>query len=398
MNAPLASSARDRGADAAQPRALWALSFGNFAIGTGVLVVAGMLGELARGVHVSVPVAGQLMAAGAAVVCFGAPVFAALTSRIDRRALLVVSMAWYAVGLGAAALVDDYATLLAIRVLSLVSAAIFTPQAAATITVLVPPEHRGRAIAGTFLGWSIASVVAMPMAAWGADRFGWRVVFATAAGFAVIAALGVASAIPRALHTQPLPWSAWRAVGTRAALVAVLAITALQSWGQFTLFTYLAPALQALVPGGAGLRAGLMALLGVAGVVGNAWLARRVDRIGPARGAAIALACIGTGMASWPLAQGSGGIAAIVFVVWGLGLFATNSAQQARLASIAPALAGASIALNTSSIYIGQALGSITGGALIAHVGIASLSWVGAALVFVALALSQTIVRPRTPT
>ena len=51
--------------------------------------------------------------------------------------------------------------------------------------------------------------------------------------------------------------------------------------------------------------------------------------------------------------------------LWGLGTFAANSVQQARLAGIAPDLTSASIALNTSAIYFGQAAGAGIGGTLI---------------------------------
>jgi MFS transporter, DHA1 family, inner membrane transport protein len=44
-----------------------------------------------------------------------------------------------------------------------------------------------------------------------------------------------------------------------------------------------------------------------------------------------------------------------------------NSMQQARLVGAAPDLASATVALNTSSIYVGHAIGSGLGGLLLAH-------------------------------
>src|SRR5690606_34699034 len=129
--------------------------FGNFAIGTGVMIVPGMLGDLAHGLDVSVPTAGQLITLAAFVTCVGAPLSAALTSRIDRRALLVGALALYAAGHSACALVPGYASLAAFRALTVVSAAIFTPQAAATIALLVPPAERSKAVSAIFVGWSI---------------------------------------------------------------------------------------------------------------------------------------------------------------------------------------------------------------------------------------------------
>ncbi len=53
------------------------LCFGNFVIGTGTLIVPGMLPALARGLEVTVPVAAQLITAFALTVRLIAPVFAA---------------------------------------------------------------------------------------------------------------------------------------------------------------------------------------------------------------------------------------------------------------------------------------------------------------------------------
>jgi predicted MFS family arabinose efflux permease len=68
-------------------------------------------------------------------------------------------------------------------------------------------------------------------------------------------------------------------------------------------------------------------------------------------------------------------LAALILTPWGLGMFATNSAQQARLIHLAPELASGSVALNTSAIYLGQAIGSAGGGWLILHNGMTELHW-----------------------
>ena len=82
--------------------------------------------------------------------------------------------------------------------------------------------------------------------------------------------------------------------------------------------------------------------------------------------------------------------AAMVLVImpWGLGCFAANSAQQARLGHAAPALAPALMALNTSAIYLGQAAGAAGGGALLTAQGYAALAPVGVVWMVASLALS----------
>ena len=66
----------------AQVRARWALLFGNFVIGTGVLAPAGLINELSSAFSVDVPKAGSLIGYGAAVLCIEAPLLAFLTNRV----------------------------------------------------------------------------------------------------------------------------------------------------------------------------------------------------------------------------------------------------------------------------------------------------------------------------
>ena len=130
------------------------------------MVIAGSLNDLVRSLEVSVALGGQLIAASAAVMCVAAPLLAGWVSGFDRRRLLVAALLWYAIGHALAALMPSYATLLPVRTLSVLGAAVFTPQAAAAVAFMAPPEQRGRAITFIFLGWSVASVLGMPMAAW----------------------------------------------------------------------------------------------------------------------------------------------------------------------------------------------------------------------------------------
>src|SRR5204862_2346312 len=90
-----------------QRLALWSLLFGNFVIGTGVLLPAGLLNVLGADIQVAPATAGLLLFAGGLVVGIGAPVLAGLTSRYDRRLLLACSAAIYAVGHGLSALAPE---------------------------------------------------------------------------------------------------------------------------------------------------------------------------------------------------------------------------------------------------------------------------------------------------
>jgi predicted MFS family arabinose efflux permease len=109
------------------------------------------------------------------------------------------------------------------------------------------------------------------------------------------------------------------------------------------------------------------------------------------------MSLIALGLLLWPLAYNLA-TALLVCTPWALAFFANNAAQQGRLASISLELAGASIALNTSAIYVGHAIGAVVGGWWIQHHGIGSLHWLGfvSAVCAIALALRLSFGRSGT--
>ena len=366
----------------------WALMFGNFVIGCGVMSVAGTLNDIARSLQVSVALAGQLIAIAAATMAFGAPLLAGWVAGFDRRRLLALALLWYAIGHALSALMPSYALLWPMRAITMLAAAVFTPQAAAAIGFMTPAQQRGRAITFIFLGWSIASVLGLPLSAWLGETYGWAVAFDAVAVLAFIAAIWVYGVMPVGVRPAALSLRAWRDVLTHPVLMAMVMVTALSGAGQFTLFSYFAPYFRQVLAASTEQITLLLMWFGAFGLIGNVVLTRVIDRVGPNVAVTITMAMIAVSMLLWPLGVGLASIA-IVLVPWALGCFSSNSTQQARLSLAAPVLAPALMALNTSAIYIGQAAGAASGGWLIAHTGFGGLNWVGFAWLAIAIAVSR---------
>jgi len=85
---------------------------------------------------------------------------------------------------------------------------------------------------------------------------------------------------------------------------------------------------------------------------------------------------------------------AVSVAIWGLGFASTNSMQQVRLVSAAPSLASASVSLNTSVLYVGQAVGSAIGGFLYAQDLLYAAGYVAAAFIVLAL-VTVILTRPK---
>jgi predicted MFS family arabinose efflux permease len=127
---------------------------------------------------------------------------------------------------------------------------------------------------------------------------------------------------------------------------------------------------------------------GFTGVIGNVIGARVMDRIGPMRIGVTAMSCMLLAILLWPLSRGSLGVTIALILLWGLGCFAINGSQQARLVGMAPNLASASVSLNSSAIYLGQAAGAFLGGVILSTHGTGILSFIAAVPMALAIGVS----------
>lgn len=370
-----------------QPPVLPALLFGNFVVGSGVSVVSGTLPEISASLAVSVAEAGQIITASSLVVALAAPLSVSLVANWDRRRLLALAMAWYGALHLLCALMPSLGSLTAVRMVAMVAPAIFTPQAAACVGLLVPVEMRGRAITFVFLGFSVASVLGLPVSAFVGGMFGWRHAFALVGLMGLVSAIWIWRTMPRGVRPPALALAAWGRLARAPALTSCLAVTLLFGSAQFILYSYLAPYFKLRV----GVTTPQLSLLfmwfGAFGLAGNAIMSRSIDRVGAARATMVSLMLSAFTLLLWPLGTGFL-LAALVMTPWALGYFSATSAQQARLVGIAPALAPASVALNTSAVYAGQGIGTAIGGMVITQGRWDALHWIALCGVLIAMMAS----------
>lgn len=336
---------------------------GNFIIGLSIIAPAGIIAPLAADLAIPVTQAALVITIGAIVLCLGSPLAAWGASTVDRRTLLSAALAMLALCHAASAFAPDFTTVLAIRIVAMGFACVFTPQAASAIAMLVPERERPGAISFVFLGWSLSAAAGLPLVAWSAAEFGWRSVHLGLAVGGALAAGLVALSLPSGLRGGAMSLASWGGLFRTPMILVLLAATILSSAGQFLIFTFFGPLLAITIGATPAQVAACFAVFGIAGFLGNVAASRVVGRLGALRTSLVFFSSMVVGATLWAI----GGSLAMVLVasaVWGAGFAASNSMQQARLAAAAPALAGAAIALNSSSIYIGQATGSALGGVM----------------------------------
>jgi predicted MFS family arabinose efflux permease len=271
----------------------------------------------------------------------------------------------------------------------LVVVAIYTPQAASTIALIVPEKDRASALAFVFLGWSMAIAVGLPLITLLATQFGWRETYLAIGVTAAVVALLNVIALPGGLRGYPLSLQSFAEIARNKTLLLILSITLFQMSGQFAVTIYMAPVLQRLADTGPAAAGTLFSVLGVAAFVGSVIATNIVGRLGVPRTLTIFMLSMVCGSLIWAIGGGILAAMAVGIFMLGLGITSANSMQQARLIEVAPALASATVALNTSFLYFGQALGSASAGILFDHGYYRAIGFVAVAFFLTAFATFQ---------
>jgi Arabinose efflux permease len=379
-------------------RRLIVLIAGNFFVATSFLSVGGLLNDIASSLAIPIERAGLLIAAFGISAAICAPTLATLGSRIDRRLLLTGSMAICALANVLAAFSHDYQQLMFARVLAAVTSAVYTPQVAATVSMLVPESERGPTLAKLMIGWAVGSVLGNPLSVMIASLSTWRASFAFIGIASAVVAVLVWRSVPANVHVPPLNWHRWFEVLRSPALRWLTAATALTNVGGNVMLSYIAPIVKA-VQGIAGpALAALLFVSGVGGLLGNLLSVRLIRRFGAT---SVAYKCNGSSaivLLLWPFIASWTAAIYVTQFVYSLGSAGFPAVQQARLVAVAPLLAAATIAMNSSMTYLGGAIGASIGASAWTMLEPRFMPWVGFVFVVAALACSMLGERAARPT
>ncbi|MEO7246770.1 MAG: MFS transporter [Rubrivivax sp.] len=369
------------------PPLLYLLALGNLVIGSSAFVLTGIVGLVAHDLGVGVPAAGQSMTVYALATAFGAPLLVVATARWPRKRVLVSALALFTLGNAVCAVATSLPALYGGRVLMGLGS-MFTPVAASVALGMVEPARRGKALSTVFLGMSLSYVIGVPLGTWIGAAHGWHAALwaMTAASGAMV--LATALGLPKALRAPAGGFAGLGAALRLRPVLALLGTTMLYFSAIFTVFSYIAPVLGALVPGvGPGLVWTLM-LFGLAGVAGTLLGGAAADRFGAQRTQLSLLFALAAAMALLPLTRGHYAALLAVMLAWGGAGFGLMAPQQARLAQLAPAQTPLLLSLNASMLYVGTALGAAIGGVAVAAIGFDRLPWAGAPLALAGALLS----------
>jgi DHA1 family inner membrane transport protein len=373
-----------------------ALALGGFAIGTTEFVTMGVLPDIADGVGVDIPSAGHVISAYALGVVVGAPVIAALSARLPRRALLIGLMTAFLIGNVLTAVAPGYRTLLLARFLTGLPHGAFFGVASLVAASLVAPHLRGRAVSSVMLGLAAALLTGVPAATFLGQQLGWRSAYWLVAVLAAATVAAVLAVVPSSPGRPEATIGGELDALRRPQVLLTLLVGVVGFGGMFALYSYIAP----VVTDVAGLSRGtvpvVLLVYGAGGVIGTALGGRLADLalfrslVGTLITLGVLLAAVAA-VSPWPP-----GLFVGVFLV-SVAASALVICLQMRLMETAGEAQMLGAALNHSALNLANALGAWFGGLVIAAgLGYRAPSVVGAGLAaagLVPLAISAVLRR-----
>lgn len=372
----------------------------SFMLGMSEFIVVGILPDIAADLKISEVTVGNLVSLFAFVYAPVTPLGSALSARFPRFATHLTLIGIFLAGNILCAFAPNYAVLVVARIMIALVSGTLVAVAMTYAPDVTTDRFRTKFIAWVFSGFSIASVVGVPVGTWVANTFGWRWAFHMINVLTIMLIVGMVVALPRNSHIVKIGFlPQFRLFFDRRIQLGVLDVVC-GAAASCVFYTYLTPIMrdEVHVPEQY-LSVGLV-IFGAACLWSNLYGGKLADRgrgVEPLTHIRPIYCAHAVLMASLVVAHWVPVYGALLLVVLGMFMYLQNSASQVLYMDVAsqshPGSLNLAASLNSMSFNIGIALGSAVGGLINGHFGLMWLGPVGALFLVCAIVIT-TMLRP----
>ncbi|MEH7553377.1 MFS transporter [Bacillus altitudinis] len=369
------------------PLLIFLLAVGSFVTGTSEFVVSGILDIISDDLHISIPVAGQLITIYSLFYAVGALFLVMATSKLNRKKVLLSAISMFIAGNVLAFFSHHFMLLMLSRVIMAMSGGLYIVLATNYAAQLAPPEKKGSAMATVITGFTVSLVLGVPIGTFLAGYVDWHAIF-------LIIAIGTTCLLfllyrllpPMEGHSY-VPFKQQMQILQDRRVLSGLATTAFWILGYTMVFAYISPLLRQTSGFTLELTSIALLVLGISAFIGSRFGGYAVDQWGPNRTISISITVQMLMLFALSFTQFSVVGVFITLAIWGTATWTTTPAKQFYLISLKPETSETVLSFNTAIMNIGMMLGSSMGGLIIQYTNVTNLSWIGGLASFVALML-----------
>ncbi len=357
-----------------------------FIVNTTEFVPVALLTDIAKDFSITTAETGLMLTLYAWVVAAMSLPLMLLTSRFERKRLLLALFAVFIASHALSVFAWSFQVLLISRVGIAFSHAIFWAITAA-ITLRVAPEGK-RALALSILatGTALAMVLGVPIGRIVGQWFGWRTTFAGIGIIAFIVFILQARLLPDLPSMFEGSFRKIPELLKNPLLVSLYLFCFLIFTADYAAYTYIEPFMSRVGAISENLTTFILLLFGGAGLIGSVMFSRWGDKSSTQLmliSTVLVLGCMMTMVwavtSMWLLSMNT--------VIWGAAMMLLMLTIQSKVIEIDISAQDMVMAMFSGIINLGIGMGALLGGYAVTHIALSSVGFVGAAIASIALLL-----------
>lgn len=374
---------------------IYILAIVSFLVGTSQYIISGILDNISESLGITLAAAGQLITIFSLVYAIFTPVLMAITSRMDKRKLMIYSLGLFVIGNILAFILPGYGFFIVSRIIMAFGAGMVVVTALTIAEKIAPKGKKASAIATVIMGLTASLIIGVPLGRMTSEVLGWKAVFGGIALLGLVAMVIISLTIPKIQVEKLTPLNQQLALLKKPKVVLGLAITFFWLGGYSIVYTYLSPYLLNISGVSDKLLSGVLLIFGIASLVGSKFGGFSTDRWG------VRFTLIGgmilhiTMLVLLSIVTHSYVGVLVILILWSFAAWSTGPTQQYHLATIEPESSSVLLGLNQSMMQLAMAAGAGIGGIFVERISLTSITWLGALGVTIAIGL--TILTSRSP-
>ncbi|MCX8600485.1 MULTISPECIES: sugar transporter [unclassified Gilliamella] len=368
------------------------LAFAGFIFNTTEFVPVGLLPNIAESFSMDVAHTGLLLTIYAWAVSLLSLPLTVLTSKMERRKLLIFLFCLFISSHILAGFAWDFYSLMTARIGIACAHAVFWAITTPLAVRLAPNGKRAKAMGFIVVGTSMATVLGIPIGTMIGQLVGWRITFLCIAVLAFCIMVLLLYLLPSVPSMNTISLKDIPKVLKRPVLINIYLLTAIIITGHFTAYTYITPFM--LKVGGFSQHMVVILLLavGFSGMIGSVIFAKYAEKH-PTAILVIPMILLMLCLLSLYVCALSFYTAIIQGMVWGLAITIIGMVMQSKVIDVAPDAADIATSVYSGIYNIGIGGGAFVGSQVLVVLSTHYIGFIGAIFVVIALLLFFVLTR-----
>ncbi|MEQ4922200.1 sugar transporter [Proteus hauseri] len=360
------------------------LSFAAFVFNTTEFVPVALLSDISESFAMVPAKTGLMITIYAWVVALMSLPLMLVTSKVERRKLLIVLFAVFILSHVLSGIAWDFNSLIVGRIGVAFSHAVFWSITASLAIRVAPHGKRAQALGLLATGTALATVLGLPIGRVIGQWLGWRATFMGIGVLALITMIALMRYLPLLPSEHSGSLKSVPLLLKRAPLVGIFILTVIAVTAHFTAYSYIEPFVIDIAHLDQNFATLVLLIFGGAGIVGSVLFSRYSTKM-PTSFLFFALILLTFCLGLLMISSQNISTFIILIIFWGIGFMCIGLGLQVKVIDLAPDATDVAMSIYSGIFNIGIGAGALLGNQIILHVDMTDVGYAGTLLSIIAV-------------